>query len=84
MSEFWEPVKEPVRAGRELLDGGEFGRPASRPASAPKSCFAPSRNLVDTISNRRNALRRVDKHELAVSDHEERSLKYTLILILYH
>jgi len=67
MSEFWEPVKEPIKAGQELLNGGEFGRPASRPASAQRSSFAPSRNLANTISDRRKALRRVEKHELAVS-----------------
>lgn len=71
MSEFWEPVKEPIRAGKELLRGGEFGRPPSRPDAAPKSAFAQSRNIADTISNRRRALRRVEKHELAVRDDEE-------------
>ena len=26
MNDFWEPVKEPVKAGKELLESGEFGR----------------------------------------------------------
>lgn len=26
MNDFWEPVKEPVIAGKELLESGEFGR----------------------------------------------------------
>ena len=69
MSEFWDPVKEPIKAGEELLLGGEFGRTASRPSSTPKSAFASSRNMADTISSRRRALRRVAKRELSVSSH---------------
>lgn len=67
MSEFWEPVKEPIQAGTELLYGGEFGRPPARPPSTPKSRFSSSQNLTDTISSRRKALRRIRKQELSVS-----------------
>ena len=66
MSEFWEPVKEPIAAGSELLHGGEFGRPPARPVSAPKGPFTASRNMADTIGSRRRALRRVEKQELCV------------------
>ena len=67
MAEFWDPVKEPIDSGAELLYGGEFGRPPARPVSSPKSAFSSSRNLTDTIFDRRKALRRVEKQELAVS-----------------
>lgn len=67
MAEFWDRIKEPIDSGAEMLYGGEFGRPPSRPVSSPKSAFAASRNLTDAIFDRRKALRRVEKHELAVS-----------------
>lgn len=65
MSEFWDPIKEPLPAGQELLYGGEFKRPMSRPRGVSKSVFSPSNNLADHIQNRKNALRRIDKHQLA-------------------
>lgn len=65
MSEFWDPIEEPIPAGQELLYGGEFKRPKTRPKGAVKSVFSPSHNLADSIQNRKSALRRIDKHDLA-------------------
>lgn len=66
MSEFWDPITEPIAAGSELLMGGEFKRPRPRPRDAPKSAFAASMNIADLLTERKKAQRRVDKDVLAV------------------
>ncbi|PWN89953.1 WD40 repeat-like protein [Acaromyces ingoldii] len=64
IKDFWDPVKEPIKAGQELYYGGEFGRPPPRPLGAPQSAFQPSYNLVDKLASRRCALSRIEKDEL--------------------
>ena len=65
MSEFWQPIKQPVRSGHELRLSGEFGPVPRRPPGAPKSAFEPSVNLTDLVLNRKYATRPVPKTHVA-------------------
>ncbi|PWN53676.1 WD40 repeat-like protein [Violaceomyces palustris] len=65
MTDFWDPIEEPIRAGQELMFSGEFGKTPLRPLGAPPSAFSPSQNISDIIQDRKLARRRVPKAELA-------------------
>lgn len=64
LENFWEPVKEPLEAGKELLHGGEFGRIPKRPLEATPSSFDEGRNLVERVNKRRTALNRIPKSQM--------------------
>ncbi|SPO20380.1 uncharacterized protein UTRI_00777_B [Ustilago trichophora] len=65
MSDFWEPIAEPIRSGQELALSGEFGRQPKRPLDSPPSAFAESSNLSDLVHQRKYARRRIAKADMA-------------------
>ncbi|KAK0536068.1 hypothetical protein OC842_002106 [Tilletia horrida] len=65
ISDRWEKVTEPVPAGQELLMSGDFGSTPQRPLDAPRSNFAPSRNLYGILDSRRTSTRPLPKTQLA-------------------
>nr|CDI51619.1 wd40 repeat-like protein [Melanopsichium pennsylvanicum 4] len=65
MSDFWEPITDPIRSGQELLLSGDFGRQPKRPLHSPRSAFAESSNLSDLVQQRKYARRRIAKADMA-------------------
>lgn len=65
MSDFWDPISSPIRAGQELALGGEFGRQPKRPLDSPPSAFSDSTNMSELIHQRKYARRRVPKVDMA-------------------
>jgi len=65
LSPRWEKVLEPVPAGQELMLSGEFGKTPMRPLSAPRSVYAPSRNLHGLLDARKTSTRPLPRSQLA-------------------
>ncbi|CAO1633947.1 unnamed protein product [Parajaminaea phylloscopi] len=65
MTGFWDPVKEPLQAGQELLLSGQFGKTPKRPLGSPPSAFEHSVNVVDRVNSRRTKRTRITKDEMS-------------------